>query len=57
LKLGTGSPKLVACTEAVEVKRGTQEQVYQRHIQMKINQSWAHRSYKLSECSKAMSDL
>ena len=37
LKLGTGSPKLVPCTEAVDVKREKQEQVYQRHKQMKIN--------------------
>jgi len=37
LKPGTGSPKLVPCTEAVDVKREKQEQVYQRHKQMKIN--------------------
>jgi hypothetical protein len=36
LKLGVESPELVACTEAVDVKRETQEQVYQRHIQMKM---------------------
>jgi hypothetical protein len=37
LKLGWGSPELVPCTEAVDVKREKQEQVYQRHKQMKIN--------------------
>jgi hypothetical protein len=37
LKLGTGSPELVPSTEAVDVKREKQEQVYQRHKQMKIN--------------------
>ena len=48
---GTGSPKLVACTEAVEVKRGTQEQVYQRHIQMKIN------TLSLCQMAKLVSEL
>ena len=51
LKLGTGSPKLVACTEAVDVKRGTQEQVYQRHIQMKIN------TLSLCQMAKLVSEL
>jgi hypothetical protein len=37
LELGPGSPELVPCTEAVDVKREKQEQVYQRHKQMKIN--------------------
>ena len=37
LKLGAGSPELVRCSEAVDVKREKQEQVYQRHKQMKIN--------------------
>jgi hypothetical protein len=51
LKLGTRSPELVACTEAVDVKRETQEQVYQRHIRMKIN------TLSLCQMAKLASEL